>query len=158
MTTSQDSKLGTVIVCVDGSDLSTRAGLEGLALLRPVERLLVVTVVEAADPTLVAGSGMAGGVMSPEQYAELDEVRTAEGDAHVADAVRAFGVPGAETRVLRGDAASVLCTLAAQESARALVLGSRGRGGIKRALLGSVSDYVVRNAPCPVIITGDAAS
>jgi nucleotide-binding universal stress UspA family protein len=31
-------------------------------------------------------------------------------------------------------------------------MGSRGRGGIKRALLGSVSDHVVRNAPCPVVI------
>jgi nucleotide-binding universal stress UspA family protein len=33
-------------------------------------------------------------------------------------------------------------------------MGSRGRGGIKRALLGSVSDYVVRNARCPVVVTG----
>jgi nucleotide-binding universal stress UspA family protein len=32
-------------------------------------------------------------------------------------------------------------------------MGSRGRGGIKRALLGSVSDYVVRNAHCSVVIT-----
>lgn len=35
----------------------------------------------------------------------------------------------------------------------AIVIGTRGRGGIKRALLGSVSDYVVRNAPCPVVVT-----
>jgi nucleotide-binding universal stress UspA family protein len=33
--------------------------------------------------------------------------------------------------------------------------GSRGRGGLTRALLGSVSDYIVRNAPCPVVVTGD---
>src|SRR5262245_7367060 len=124
------SGLETVIVCVDGSDLSTRAGAEGLALLRPAERVLVVTVVEAADPTLGAGSGMAGGVRSPEQYAEYDDARTSEGHEHVEDALRAFGLPDAEARVLRGDAASVLCTLAADESARALVLGSRGRGGI----------------------------
>jgi len=32
-------------------------------------------------------------------------------------------------------------------------MGSRGRGGVKRALLGSVSDYVTRNAPCSVVIT-----
>jgi nucleotide-binding universal stress UspA family protein len=34
-----------------------------------------------------------------------------------------------------------------------VVVGSRGRGGIRRALLGSVSDYVVRNAPCSVVVT-----
>jgi nucleotide-binding universal stress UspA family protein len=35
------------------------------------------------------------------------------------------------------------------------VIGTRGRGDIKRALLGSVSDYLVRNAPCPVVVVGD---
>ena len=43
--------------------------------------------------------------------------------------------------------------IARDESATAIVIGSRGRGGIKKALLGSVSDYVVRNAPCPVVVT-----
>jgi nucleotide-binding universal stress UspA family protein len=43
--------------------------------------------------------------------------------------------------------------LAADVDADALVIGSRGRGGLKRALLGSVSDYVVRNAPCSVIVS-----
>ena len=55
--------------------------------------------------------------------------------------------------MLRGDAARALCDLAAERGARAIVLGTRGRGGVKRALLGSVSDHVVRNAPCPVVIT-----
>jgi nucleotide-binding universal stress UspA family protein len=47
----------------------------------------------------------------------------------------------------------MLCELAEEIGAGAIVIGSRGRGGFKRALLGSVSDYVVRNAPCPVVVT-----
>jgi nucleotide-binding universal stress UspA family protein len=43
--------------------------------------------------------------------------------------------------------------LAGDVDASALVIGSRGRGGLKRAFLGSVSDYVVRNAPCSVIVS-----
>ena len=33
-----------------------------------------------------------------------------------------------------------------------IVLGSRGLGGVKRALMGSVSDSVVRHAHCPVLV------
>ena len=64
-----------------------------------------------------------------------------------------LGVPADQTEVLYGDPGHALCHVAAERSARAIVMGSRGRGGLKRALLGSVSDYVVRNAPCPVVIT-----
>ena len=33
-----------------------------------------------------------------------------------------------------------------------IVMGSRGRGGIRRALMGSVSDSVVRHTHCPVLV------
>jgi nucleotide-binding universal stress UspA family protein len=33
-----------------------------------------------------------------------------------------------------------------------IVIGSRGLGGIRRALMGSVSDSVVRHAYCPVMV------
>jgi nucleotide-binding universal stress UspA family protein len=41
--------------------------------------------------------------------------------------------------------------LAADEKARMIVMGTHGLGGIGRALLGSVSDRIVRLAPCPVL-------
>ncbi|HET8578057.1 MAG TPA: universal stress protein [Methylomirabilota bacterium] len=42
-------------------------------------------------------------------------------------------------------------TLATDEKADLIVIGTHGRGGINRALLGSVADRVVRQAPCPVL-------
>ena len=33
-----------------------------------------------------------------------------------------------------------------------VVVGSRGRGAIRRALMGSVSSHVVHSAPCPVVV------
>jgi nucleotide-binding universal stress UspA family protein len=35
------------------------------------------------------------------------------------------------------------------------VMGSRGHGGVRRALMGSVSDSVVRHAHCPVLVVRD---
>jgi nucleotide-binding universal stress UspA family protein len=40
---------------------------------------------------------------------------------------------------------------ATEERADYIVIGTRGRGGLERALLGSVADRVVRTAPCPVV-------
>jgi nucleotide-binding universal stress UspA family protein len=51
-----------------------------------------------------------------------------------------------------------LCSFAEEVTADVIVLGTRGRGRIKRALLGSVADYVVRNAACPVLVTGEKGS
>lgn len=52
--------------------------------------------------------------------------------------------------LVHGNAADVL--LRAAQGAEALVVGSRGRGGFARALLGSVSQHVSQYAPCPVVI------
>ncbi|MFF4764503.1 universal stress protein [Streptomyces sp. NPDC001292] len=69
---------------------------------------------------------------------ELSEVLGAEEAA----SVRAL--------VVRGNTVEVLLTAA--EGAEALVVGSRGRGGFARALLGSVSQHVAAHARCPVVI------
>jgi nucleotide-binding universal stress UspA family protein len=150
----------TVVAGVDGSDESTRAVGAGLALLPTERRLVVVTTIEPLDPGLVTGTGMAGGTMSAETYDETNREQEQEGERLVAEVVDALGAAaaGAETRVVRGNAGPTLCDLAAELGADAVVIGSRGRGGIKRAILGSVSDHVVRNAPCSVVVTGPSES
>jgi nucleotide-binding universal stress UspA family protein len=141
-----------VIVAVDGSDVSLEAAREGLALLVP-GTVVIATVVSPIDPTLEFGTGLAGGTMSAAEIQATEDALMKEGRAHVDAAAAALAVEGAETLIVLGEAGSALCDLAKQRGARAIVMGSRGRGGIKRALLGSVSDYVVRNAPCPVVIS-----
>ncbi len=149
--------LETVVVCVDGSELSTRAVASGVALLRPAARVLIVTVIEDVDPTLVTGSGFAGGVMSESEFDERAKASESEGRAIVEHAAGDLKLVPAELHVLRGAPGPALCAFAADVGAGALVMGSRGRGGVKRALLGSVSDHVVRNAPCPVVVVGPEA-
>lgn len=147
----------TVLLCTDGSDLSIDALRAGRELLAPGLVPVIVTVMVEPDPTLVTGAGIAGGVLSPEAFEEADKAAADEARAVVAATRDALDLADAEAHVLRGDPADAICRYADEHAAAAIVLGSRGRGGIKRALLGSVSDHVVRNAPCPVIITGDHA-
>jgi nucleotide-binding universal stress UspA family protein len=146
---------GPVVLCADGSDPSTRALAAGLAPLRAPTRIIVVTVVAPDDLMLVTGTGIAGGTMSPEAFDELNRDRIAEGEAVLRATVAALDLVDAETRVLQGEAGQALCAFADEVSASAIVIGTRGRGGIKRAVLGSVSDFVVRNARRPVVVTGD---
>ena len=96
-------------------------------------------------------------IVSPETLDVLQKDQLAEGEMIVAEAVEALGLTGATTQVLSGHAGQVICNLAAELDASSIVIGSRGRGGIKRAVLGSVSDHVVRHAPCPVVVVGPGA-
>ena len=145
---------GVVLVCTDGSEVAGRALEAGCSVLGAVDRAIVVTVVEDLDPMLVTDAGgHAGPTSSPEELASLQEKARADGEAVVRVAADALGLGNVETRVLEGRPGPALCSFAADVDADAIVLGTRGRGRIKRALLGSVADYVVRNAPCPVLVT-----
>jgi nucleotide-binding universal stress UspA family protein len=93
--------------------------------------------------------------MTPEQFEELADVRRREGERLVAEAAAALDLPDAQREVRSGGPGTELAILAGEVGATVVVVGSRGRGGIKRALLGSVSDHLVRNAPCPVLIVRD---
>lgn len=57
------------------------------------------------------------------------------------------------TRVIQGPAALALVEVA--KGADLLVMGSRGHGAFRGMLLGSVSDYCVARAPCPVVVVRD---
>jgi nucleotide-binding universal stress UspA family protein len=143
------------MLCTDGSELATQALTAGLRVIAPTDRTVVVTVVEELDISLVTGvSGFGGGVMSQEQFENDVAVQRRTADQIARDAVSALELENAEIRVLEGDPGTALCDLASELGAAVLVVGSRGRGGLKRAVLGSVSDYLVRNAPCPIVVTG----
>ncbi|KAJ6749885.1 hypothetical protein OIU85_000510 [Salix viminalis] len=58
----------------------------------------------------------------------------------------------AESLILEGDPKDKICQATEQMQVDLLVLGSRGLGKIKRAFLGSVSDYCAHHAKCPVLI------
>ena len=77
-------------------------------------------------------------------------------------ALRAVLPPDSEVRyehkLLHGDAASRIVDLAKTENVDLIVMGTHGRTGLKRLLMGSVAEVVVRRAPCPVLTVGTPAA
>jgi len=147
----------TVLLCTDGSDLAISAIRQGIELLAPAERTVMVAVASPVDPSLVTGTGFAGGVMTYDEKNDLVEAQRAAAHEHVETAIDELGLLGVEKMVLIGDAGHEICQLAASMPASVVVIGTHGRSGIKRAVMGSTSDHVVRHCPCPVLVQGAGA-
>jgi universal stress protein A len=56
-----------------------------------------------------------------------------------------------EHRLITGDPSTAIAKLAEEEHADLIVMGTHGRTGLTRLLMGSVAEAVVRRAPCPVL-------
>ena len=96
--------------------------------------------VEMPDPILV------------EDFERRSEQRGREVLDEEVERVRSAGGTVAQAHLMMGGAAREIVHLAEDLGADLIVMGSRGRGGIRRALMGSVSDSVIRHAHCPVLV------
>lgn len=148
-----DDASGPVLVCTDGSEHALSAVRSGLALVPAEVPVVIVMVVDGPHAFAMTGSGHAGPVMSEEEFDRATQEAIASTEAAMASTATAIGRPDAPTTALEGDAGPAICHYASEVGARAIVMGSRGQSGFRRAVLGSVSDHVVRNAPCPVVVT-----
>jgi nucleotide-binding universal stress UspA family protein len=128
----------TVLLCTDGSESALNALAAGMAVLGRPHRAVIATVVEPSDPALVTGTGMAAGVMSAQDFERLEHDREATARAALERTRSALDLPDAETLIVTGSAGHSLCELAAALPASVIVMGTRGHGGIRRAVLGSV--------------------
>jgi nucleotide-binding universal stress UspA family protein len=109
-------------------------------------RLLVASVIDArASASLFS--------------ARADEVRSRR-ERGAQDLVLRAQAAGAHAAFLiwQGDPGATIISAAEAEGADLIVIGTRGREGVARLLLGSVSDYVVRHAPCPVMVVHPPAN
>ncbi|MER6677412.1 universal stress protein [Streptomyces sp. NPDC000983] len=132
-----------VVVGVDGSPSS------GAALRWAVRYAALVDArVDAVSAWNLPGADTWS---APAVDADVDEAAARQALTQELDDVLGAESAGAvHARLARGNPVEVL--LRAAEGAEILVVGSRGRGGFARALLGSVSHHVAQHAQCPVVI------
>jgi nucleotide-binding universal stress UspA family protein len=131
----------TILYPTDFSDRSEYAFPLACALARDYGARLVILHVAPA-PTII----YAEGVIPPDPEAASREARERLNRLTVPDAdVRA------ERRLEEGTPAAEILRVAQQIHADLIVLGTHGRTGLTRLLMGSVAEQVVRQAPCPVL-------
>jgi len=131
---------------VDFSESSTRSLAHAVALARWYQaQLTVLHVVPTFEPMPIRGDlGQPVHITTP----LTREAVVAEMRRHL-DVVGVL--PDAMLIAQAGDASSTIVEQATTERADLIVMGTHGRRGFKRLLLGSVTETVLREAPCPVL-------
>jgi nucleotide-binding universal stress UspA family protein len=89
--------------------------------------------------------------LPPEYYQETVDALRAEGEAWVAIA-RERGDLDVRLEVLERPAIHGICDYARDAAADLIVVGSHGRRGVRRFILGSVAEATARHAPCSTLI------
>ena len=152
MTTANEGTGGamTVVVGVDGSEGSRRA-LRWAAAEAAARGDALELVHVWEPPQAYAPMGLGAYPVDPEPIQQAAQEQL---DGLVAEARDL--APGVEVRGSLVGGAPAQALLEAARTADLLVVGSRGMGGFRSLLLGSVSQQVTHHAPCPVVIVPEA--
>lgn len=139
-----------VLIGVDDSTHS-KAALEFVKTMRwPADTRFVVLA--AAQPQVVSYTLVDAGGVSWLKAAEQEMVQQAEElTARVERELRDAGL-ATEARVVRSDPREALVDTARDLGADLVVVGSHGRTGLDKLVMGSVASHVVTHAPCSVLV------
>ncbi len=140
-----DFDLKRIVVTTDFSAESKKAFPYAVALARKFEASLILIYVLPAQ--LPADLSHIGIVLEEKRLLEearerLPGFRQAELDPHLC----------VDTLVLSGGPAHEICRTAEAQGADLIVMATHGNAGLRRFLIGSVTENVVRHAPCPVLV------
>lgn len=140
----------TVLVAHDFSDPANRALLLAADLAKAVGA--TIHVVHVHPDVFDGHSDPALGLPWPTPSQEERYLRFLEGEVE-RSVVAALGAEGKDVKrhVVRGDPVKRLVALAHEVGADLICVGSTGKGGVQRVLLGSVSQLLLRTSTIPVL-------
>jgi len=146
------TRFQTVLVATDGTNDSDGAVEAALDLAHDTgAKLLVLTVVPEGTTEQGASDDddQRGRSSSRDEDEEITEAQ--ERTNSVLDHATEWGLE-AQSIIWEGDPGETIIAAAAAEGADLIVVGTTGRGGVGRMLMGSTSDFVIRNATVPVLV------
>ncbi len=152
MVTAQLTPVGVgienVLIATDFSTYSNTVLQFGLQLARSYDAAAYVVFVVPADESLMAG---------PQAYVAAKEAAARDLEELSAELSRKHSyVEGRDYHLclLEGDVAHTILDFAHRKRVDLIVLGTHGRGGLGKALMGSVAEKVFRQSPVPVLTLG----
>lgn len=138
-----EAPIEQVLVATDGSEAAARAVDHGV-------RLAAATGATIHAVNVVDVTGLSGAAGSPEVLDALEEVGQ-RAVADLADRAAEASVEAVETAVLRGTPTRAVLGYADDHGIDVIVMGTHGRRGLSRYLIGSVTEKTVRLAERPVL-------
>lgn len=138
--------LKRILVATDFSECSKRALLTGLGIAQRYASSLHVVHVVPSEGYGVAGVGMLGAVNFARHNArDLESELLQKG---YFEGIRY------QISVERGEVWPAISRMVEEEGVDLVVVGTRGRSGLGKLLLGSVAEKIFRHSPCPVLTVG----
>ena len=138
-----------ILLATDGSEEAELAALRAVELADATDSELHVVHVGVVPIFLKSYPGTLG--YEGKLYEQIEEI-SRERLRKQTWRVKAAGGTVAGAHLRMGQVDLEIVALAEELGADLIVMGSRGLGGVRRALMGSVSDSVVRHAHCPVLV------
>jgi nucleotide-binding universal stress UspA family protein len=138
------SHLKKLLLATDLTEASASATDEAFELASRLDAaLLVVSVIDPGSLLMPGGRFRVRVDQVRERREQLAQELVERG--------RAAGID-VSFLIWTGDPGDMIIEAAEAEHADMILVGSHGRGAVGRLILGSVSEHVVRNAPCPVLV------
>jgi nucleotide-binding universal stress UspA family protein len=139
-----DTSIGwkSILFATDGSKYSENAANKAIDFAKSYgSEIKVISVVDVTDEFMArAPSAVEDLVKKAKEIVEdVREKASSKG-------IKTEGI------VREGDAYKVIVNVAKKQKANAVIMGSHGRTGLKRLLMGSVTERVIGHAPCPVLV------
>ena len=149
-----------VLVPLDGSEHSLRALETAIQIAKKFDAKMTlihvysvtVTPVIMPEPTTLTPSGVP--VMTPAEVTKIVETAREAGQKILADGKRKVESEhiAVETVLKEGNTVQEITKLAKEAKSDLIVMGVKGISKLRELLVGSVSEGVIRQAPCPVLV------